>query len=267
MFRTVTRYILWMLAGHNHVPGQFLFLHIAKTAGTSFTSVIEVQFAPWRINRAYEPTAFMAEAQRRLGRFRLIRGHFAYNMIDLFPSPPHVIVMLREPMARTLSHLRHMQREPKFCLHGELPLAQMTPGEMLADERVVQVVRDYQTRVLGHDMDPAETSLQTMEGVPAADSAMLERAIMRLESCEFVGLTEQFEASVELLCGTFNWRPCFTMPYLNVTPQAWAPHEITPEVRARVAELTAYDARLYGHAQNVFEQRLAELETKPADQR
>lgn len=260
MFRTITRYGTWLLAGHhNRVPGEFLFLHIAKTAGTSFTAVLERPFPPWRVNRAYEMPAITAEPPERFARYRLVRGHFVYSLVEQFAHAPHVIVMLRDPLARALSHLRHMQREPNFWLHAHLAIQEMTLEELLDDDRVVQIIRDYQTRIMGHEYDLSITSLQTMDEAPAADTAMLRRAMERLEACEFVGLTERFEESVGLLCATFKWRLRTVIPYLNVTPNGWDPHQVTAAVRARLAELTAYDDKLYVYAQNLFEERLAAL--------
>lgn len=100
------------------------FCHIPKTAGTVVRTIFDRAFAP---DTVY-PTAEAIEANRglypetgeamrmvseNLDRVRLFRGHYEFSA-SLVLNNPLIVVLLREPIARAKSHIRHCIR------HGEL---------------------------------------------------------------------------------------------------------------------------------------------------
>lgn len=113
-------------------------------------------------------------------------GHFTAAMADMLPCRYRVATFLREPVQRSLSVLGHFSRELGI------------PAAALLDdpEFVSHNVTDFQTRVLGADgvCDP--------HGVPVIDDAVLARALERVDTLDFVGLTERFQES----CALFDER-------------------------------------------------------------
>src|SRR5205085_2240807 len=49
-----------------------------------------------------------------LKRYDLFQGHFSCGLLDLLPADVTPITFLREPVARTISHLKHLRRDPSF---------------------------------------------------------------------------------------------------------------------------------------------------------
>ena len=113
----------------------WLFLHIAKTAGTSFRHGILRRCVQWyedpyglnvgEPSIATLPTPEMLESYRNLPkRIKLVAGHFMYDSFrDIF-APDHTMTFFREPVARLVSNyhmsLRHSVHYSKWrALPGE----------------------------------------------------------------------------------------------------------------------------------------------------
>src|SRR5262249_44279783 len=53
-----------------------------------------------------------------LGDYDLFQGHFSFGLMDLLPADVDPGGFLRDPVARTISHLKHMRRDPSFSQMG-----------------------------------------------------------------------------------------------------------------------------------------------------
>jgi hypothetical protein len=104
----------------------------------------------------------------------------------MLPRPYQTATFLREPIQRSLSMLGQFSRTMKIPVPTLLEDAQF-----MADN-----IADYQTRILGAEgaCDPAQ--------VRVVDDTVLARAVARLETLDFVGLTERFPES----CAVFDAR-------------------------------------------------------------
>ena len=106
-------------------PDRYLFAHIPKTAGTTFRYILynHVKSADifpsratlYRQGRAYLPQdEFEAryDVQALAQNCHLMCGHFFHKQIEHYGLAfPKTITFLREPVARTISHLRHESAE------------------------------------------------------------------------------------------------------------------------------------------------------------
>jgi hypothetical protein len=113
-------------------------------------------------------------------------GHFTAAMADMLPRPYQTATFLREPIQRSLSMLGQFSRTMNVPV-----TALIEDPRFMADN-----IADFQTRILGADgvCDP-----HPFEG---DDDTVLARAVARLETLDFVGLTERFEES----CAVFDAR-------------------------------------------------------------
>jgi hypothetical protein len=101
---------------------RLFFMHVPKTAGTSFRRFLERSMREQGA-RVSERTRdgiwsqdsesyasydeFVSEEGARLRGFDLVCGHFPYHVTDLLPSGVVVVTVLRDPLARCLSHVKH----------------------------------------------------------------------------------------------------------------------------------------------------------------
>ena len=85
------------------------------------------------------------------------------------------------------------------------------------------------------------------------DDDALERAQENLRAhFSFVGLTEEFDASISLLGRIFGWSVPFYVKR-NVTARKPRSSSVDVETRSLLRDANAFDLKLYEYARNLFE--------------
>src|SRR6266700_694198 len=184
-------------------PSQtVIFLHIPKTGGSTFHKILERNFARNQIltfdgrrhRDEIERFAKLAEPQR--ARYRLIKGHLFFGFHRFVPGNSTYVTFLREPVARALSFYSYARSHSDHYLYR--PLTEEQLGlRTLRELGTTPELFNHQTRMIAGDQSNLDRPL---------DRSALERAKQNLQAnfC-FVGLTEEFAASLVLLSHTFGW--------------------------------------------------------------
>ena len=215
------------------VRDTVFFIHVPKTAGTSFRLALEQKF-PGRVAFDYGPKArdtsewVRKHVHREPDREAFLRcfdeeqivvfgghvGHRDYG--DLF-SPARTITFVREPVARVVSEWHHHRR---------------TVGMSDSLEEFVErpEIHNVQAKLLGD--------------VP-------------LREYGAVGISDCYAESLELVRRRFGWR--LTYLYVNRNPDKalTAAYEIPPEIEARIRRLNGQDVTVFEKARALFRERLA----------
>lgn len=214
----------------------YLFVHVPKTAGTSFRKGLERAF-PDQVAYDYGPSA--PETHRLVRKFvhleknletlaarlqalgcRVLGGHVRYpHYAEMFP-PERVVTFLRDPIARVVSEHHHALRH-----HG------------------------FRGTLLEFAEKQRNQSLQT---------AMLLG--VDLDQAAFVGITERYTESLRLLEHRLGWK----VPELveNVNPRQTrlaGAYEITPEELSTLRKWNKADLALYQRALERFDAAYAAL--------
>jgi hypothetical protein len=100
-------------------PQRFFFVHIMKTGGATFRQHVYANFAEGEVypvpkvedmDRAWLVDYVLGLPEERRARFRAYTGHFPFVVTELLPEDFVTMTMVRHPVARTISYLKHCKR-------------------------------------------------------------------------------------------------------------------------------------------------------------
>ena len=217
---------------------QFFFMHIPKTAGTTFRHMLTRHFSDedtypthfhLMVNKGkYIKQQILIENRKDLLTKPLIMGHYNVRLIPHLRPGVNTIIFLREPLERIKSHVKHiMQKEPNF--------EQGDPNKII--EARFEILTNLQARILGYNKRKPN----------------IEQVLENLEKITFVGLTEDFATSIEKLNKQFNWQLEYDRQKENVSPDE-IKLEISTEILARLQEKIQPEVQVYKRARKMFEE-------------
>jgi hypothetical protein len=237
-------------------PHRYFFVHMQKTAGTALRLRLMNHFG----EAAVYPTKGVDGADRvklalsvdylrerlaaRGEEIKVITGHFPLCTQELLGGRLTTLTLLRAPVERTLSYLRH-HRENE-------PSDRSKSLEEIYDDpfRFHGFAHNHMTKML------SLTSAEMTDGMLTRvrlDLDRLERAKEALAGVDAVGLQEHFEDFCDDLATRFGWR--LGRPQtLNTT----APVEVSESFRSRIAQDSALDIELYEFARQLLATRDAQ---------
>jgi len=178
--------------GRSAVKELLIFVHIPKTAGTTFAAILERNFRPSRIVSVY-PNFGISEAELRAlpdesrRAMECVKGHFDYGIHRALRRPFRYVTFLRHPVEQLRSRYNHMRSSRSHPLHH---LAR----QGISLEEFVRVSPDnYQTRTLaGIEPRPGQ-------GYPVLTERDLEQVKANVEEhFGLVGIAERFDPSLIL---------------------------------------------------------------------
>jgi Sulfotransferase family len=228
------------------VRTRFFFVHIQKTAGSELRRLLidhlgEAAVYPTRGVDGSNPFELVLSIDRlrerleaRGDEIRVVTGHFPLCVTEVLEGEFTTLTLLREPVERTLSYLRH-HRENAPADRGK------SLEEIYEDPFQFQgFVHNHMTKMLA--LSPREMTGGMLTPIDLSRDH-LERAKERLASMDATGFQERFGDFCRLLRARYGWalgEPEAT----NVTE----PREISPDFRARIAADNLLDVELYEFA-------------------
>lgn len=231
-------------------PRRWFFVHIQKTAGTALWRRLKEQFEPAAVYPGPgdgEPPDTVLSVDRLLERWharrdeiRVVTGHFPLCTAELLDAPLVTMTILRDPVERTLSQLRH---------HRETtPEAESTPLEEIYEDPVrFQLVNNHMVRMLSIRTDEMDAGAMTPVDITPQ---RVERAKKAVSEVDVVGLQHHFDEFCSELTRRFGWNlggPIF----MNRT----TPVEVSDAFRAQIALDNAADIELFDFARRLYQRR------------
>ena len=136
---------------------KFLFIHVMKTGGTSFSEVLSANFTTEqrypeayinadteffdRIEAYLHVPRFVADVNALKEQLRIVLGHVPYAVRSLLESDYITLTLLRDPIERTISYLKHCRRY--HIEHMEQPLEKIYEDPWFHGS----FIGDYQTKI------------------------------------------------------------------------------------------------------------------------
>jgi hypothetical protein len=225
---------------------RYFFVHVQKTAGTALLRRMKHAFGSQAIypddSDGTLPDAVLVHenlAERfaaRRDEIRVITGHFPLCVSEMLGADFRTLTILREPVERTLSYLRH---------HRVL----LTADRHVPLEEIYQDPFRFEGLVHNHMVKMFALTPETMTAgvlTPVTfDRQHLELAKERLATVDVVGVQERFEEFCDELQRRYGWDLGPRM-FANRT----APVEVSDEFRDRIAEDNALDVELFEFARD-----------------
>jgi hypothetical protein len=244
-----------------------IFLHIGKTGGLSFRSVLRRQFrrgeilefrpplpAEGRLRREGGLDAFAAlpEAERR--HARLVMGHAPYGLHELIPRPSTYVTMVRDPVKLVVSLYHYIRRTPGHVLHDRVVGADLDLGAFVTSGLSLEADNSQVRAIAGDTSTP----------FGGCEPEMLARATEHLEErFSVVGVTERFDESLVLTGRAFGWTRLHYLK-VNVAPQSDRSPPSTAALE-QIRQRNELDAALYRWAVERLDRIIADDPGFPAD--
>jgi hypothetical protein len=285
---TSDRSIRWNL--HGRLP-RLCFIHLQKTGGISLESVLRSVYPTRAWFVAWKVGDLAGKGAADLANFDVCAGHCGGGLWRVCAPDAEGLTLLREPVARTLSHLRHLRRlatargsepgdEGRAALRSE-------DWHRVLDFQGSVVWDNFCCRMLGFPPAQFEEVLAKGGGVRDHTEAVFQsllrgldpagafdRARLLLPDLVLAGITERMADSIRLICDRLEIFPP-PPPQLNRDPargaggpgdhggQSSEVSAFPPDVIERVRDLCRLDLELYAEVCDRFDAAISRLDARP----
>ncbi len=226
---------------------MLFFMHIPKTAGTSFRLFLERsvrlcggQPAP-TVGQYPSYASFVSHGAARSWQYDLVSGHYPYHVRELLPPGTPVVTVLRDPLERCLSHIKHQIAHEARTGEGSGVRDLNEFIELPRNRFFLDTLRNVCVKYLAYRGDPA---------TPLADDALsLDFALRNARRCK-VGFTDELDRFVarigrELTASTAETATPESAVFANSSEDTRTTEALSPQNRERLRAINQLDLRLY----------------------
>ncbi len=184
---------------------KFFFIHIPKTAGTSFKRMLESVFQENKIipsksdvikfNGLYPQLKQLTDFEaNRFTNADILIGHYPMIAGRLLGENIEYLTFLRNPVDRAVSNIFHMKRnDPRYTDY--------TPEQIYNTGHW-----SYQNLQVRYLCDRTDGISMRFTASHKLAKPAVKLAIENLNNIQFVGITEHFNASIQLLEKLYGWK-------------------------------------------------------------
>jgi hypothetical protein len=189
--------------------GLLVFLHLAKTGGTSLSNAVRRLFPPDRIfidgsnNLTVE---YVQALEGRLDDGGFIAGHAGLGVVSLLRERADITTMLRRPEDQLISHYLHTRSDPSAPLHQDANTLSFS-----------QFIDRHPSYVINQSGSLYYSILEQDSEITDVIHDGIELIIELMESMLFIGVIERADESCAVLSRILNTEYPLHLPYFNAT--------------------------------------------------
>jgi hypothetical protein len=235
---------------HKHTPidlsSRVIFLHIAKTAGTSIIHFFRQRLPQDSVCSHGDflslPKDDLAR-QQALKQFKFLSGHFGYDDVAALLPEAYSFTFLRDPVDRVLSFY-------KFCMHPDMQrqfavaraARELGLDGFLASKlpEVVEAVDNSQTWQLARSYWQADREALGHY----SNEELLQLASTHLGQFSHIGLTETFDEDLACIMNDLGIKAAIPQKRQFVTSEPILRDSLKPATLAMLQERVALDYQL-----------------------
>jgi hypothetical protein len=237
---------------------RFFVAHMQKTAGTALRDRLRVSFTDEQVypnaTDGSDPRIAVISVSHLRDRWavrgeqiRLLTGHFPVRTVELLGVPFVTMTILRHPVERTLSFLRHQAERRQRGATDDTPLVEIYEDRF----RFTHMIQNHMVRTLSLSPEEMLEHDGVLTPVPYTRDR-LKRAKEGLANVDLFGLQDRFEEFCHELAGRFALD--VGEPVRSNTTE---PTDVPDGLADRIAEDNALDMELYEYARSLYDARHA----------
>jgi hypothetical protein len=230
---------------------QFFFVHIPKTAGTTFALILTRQFR-WKSKLSFYPPRSRDDLKKyssaRRNKYDLCYGHLGLESNTNLERGIEYFTFLREPRERLLSGYKYIRTYEEKLVKAQEGLIGKDLKSILKDG-LAKNMDNTMVRYLSGSLDKPYLQVNDED---------LRTALKNFDTnFSIFGLTEYFDESLVLLSEYMKWEPLYYVKE-NRSKYKIDPKELDEETEAMITQCNRFDQVLYNYALAKFKKMLEE---------
>jgi Sulfotransferase family len=242
-------------ARKERIETRFGFVHIPKTAGISFNTLLQRQFGDrFRVISPPNYTMF----PELLAPAAIVSGHIPHYVYQWEDQPRRLFTILRDPISRIISNYRFILANPGHYAHEYIRTGRLALSECFNHPILRIEFTNFQTKMIG--WRPSELSRFPIDNVEkyriyhdqnarfsflAADHATLEAAMAALSDGMLFAVIEDQNSVVDLYRAVTSIT-ITELPFENRTPSV--DYKVTQTDLDAILRNNELDLELYSFA-------------------
>ena len=231
-------------------PHKYFFCHIPKTGGITLHNVLQQRFGAEETLRISAEQRFSWRANKLIDEinnenYTYISSHLPIDTTRYITAPTSTIVMLRHPLSRVISAYNY----------------NVEKGAIKHINSFVEFVQQTNIQMLGmYILGTLKLDSLDKPFTMTLNDANFERFQQILDGVEFVGISEDFRRSIDLLTYTFNWSHHISIPRRNsTTDHSITLQDLSPTMVDYLLENLQAEIQYYEYAVEVFNARYNQM--------